>query len=76
MTVRELILRLSTCKNKDAIVILQKDAEGDGYSPLRDDNDPAVVDAYVAETTWYGEVYSADEAPGNAVPCIVLVPVN
>lgn len=78
MTVRELIASLSTCTNQDAIVILQKDAEGNGFSPLRNvaDNDPAVVEAYKAETTWCGEVYEPAFAPDGAVPCVCLVPIN
>jgi hypothetical protein len=78
MTVRELIHHLQTCTNLDAVVILQKDAEGNGFSPLREfrENDPAGVDRYFAETTWSGEVYPADEAPSGGVPCITLVPVN
>lgn len=56
MTVKEL---------KDAIlnlpdemeVILQKDAEGNGYSPLRGADPDAV---YIPETTYYGEVYSTE----------------
>ena len=39
----------------DMEVILQKDAEGNGYSPLQGDDTDCI---YVAETTWYGEVYS------------------
>lgn len=78
MTVRELIHHLRTCANPDAIVILQKDAEGNGYSPLRDfaSNDPAIVDRYFADSTWSGEVYPADDAPEGGVPCITLVPIN
>ena len=44
-------------------VILQKDSEGNGYSPLAGVDDQAV---YVAESTWRGEVYdlgwSAEDA--------------
>ena len=78
MTVRELIHHLQTCTNLDAIVILQKDAEGNGYSPLREfaENDPALVEVYVAERPWFGEVYSVGDAPDGGVPCITLVPVN
>ncbi len=38
-------------------VVLQKDSEGNGYSPLAG-ADPNAV--YVAETTWSGYVYSMD----------------
>ena len=72
-------------------VILQKDAEGNGYSPL----DDARSRLYQAESTWSGEVYEigmklSDQKPGvdwdeddyeyftpeTAVPCLVLGPVN
>lgn len=56
----------------DPVVILQKDSEGNGYSPC------AGVDGnawYEAETTWYGEVYPVQE-PQDGVPCIVLWPTN
>ena len=73
---------------ENSIVIIQKDSEGNGYSPL------ASVDAdaiYVAETTWWGEIYStkwtAKEAgmyseeewekfKENTPKCVVLEPVN
>lgn len=47
-------------------VIVQKDVEGNGYSPLRGADFDAV---YIPETAYYGEVYdtkwSADEADMN-----------
>lgn len=56
----------------NAEVILQKDAEGNGYSPL------AGLDAkcvYVPNNTYSGEVYEASE--GDKRPrCVVLYPVN
>ena len=77
MTVRELIAHLSRCANPDALVVLQKDGEGNGYSPMRGDDgyDPAHVEQYVAETTWYGEVHPAEEDAGG-VSCVVLAPIN
>lgn len=86
MIVKELIELLQTMP-EDSIVIMQKDSEGNGYSPL------SSVDAetiYKAETTWYGEVYST-EWTANEVgmeeeawkkfkqktpKCVVLAPVN
>jgi hypothetical protein len=76
----------------DTSVILQKDAEGNGYSPL-DGADEAM---YLAESTWSGETYMTDEqlqakikadpngrwdpekdgAPEGAVRVIVLWSVN
>lgn len=41
----------------DMEVILQKDSEGNGYSPL-DDVDSNCV--YIAESTWSGDVISLD----------------
>lgn len=53
MKVKELKKMLEEV-DEDRIVILQKDPEGNGYSPL------AGLDgencSYQAETTWYGEV--------------------
>jgi hypothetical protein len=71
---------------EDAEVILQKDGEGNGYSPLYEVDGEAV---YVAETTWSGTVYStawtANDADMDkeewaeilAKPrCVVLAPTN
>lgn len=76
---------------RDRKVILQKDAEGNGYSPLAD----AGESMYVAESTWAGETYLTPEqlaeemagpnrqgwseenaAPDDAERVIVLGPVN
>lgn len=88
MTVRELITALLDC-NMDDIVIMSKDAEGNYHSPLSavDSNY-----GYVPTTTWYGDVglrqvppelidrgYTEEDcymAPENAIPCVVLGPVN
>jgi hypothetical protein len=54
MNVRELIAELQNI-DPDIIVVLQKDAEGNGYSPLS-----GITEAwYFAESTWAGEVYSS-----------------
>ncbi len=90
---------LSTCgeladylatQPRDRKVILQKDAEGNGYSPLAD----ADVAMYEADSTWSGEVYMTpedlsaamvsgmsgyseeDAAPDGAERVVVLGPVN
>jgi len=73
-------------KNPEAEVILQKDSEGNGYSPLAG-ADPDCV--YIPDSTWSGEVYSmemsAEEADMddeeweeiiNKPKCFVLYPVN
>lgn len=70
---------------RDRKVILQKDAEGNGYSPLSD----AGEGMYLAETTWSGEMYAtpediaadaafteADSAPDGAERVVILWPVN
>jgi hypothetical protein len=85
MKVKELIVLLSGV-NPEAEVILQKDAEGNGYSPLSGVDTQAV---YVPESTWSGEVYdlgwTAEEAGmeeeawkllQEEPSCVVLYPVN
>lgn len=70
----------------DRLVVLQKDAEGNGYSPL----EQAEEAMYEAESTWSGEVYYTPEqlgegdrraagfadAPDEAVRVVLLGPVN
>ncbi len=78
MIVSELITLLQECP-QDAQVILQKDAEGNGYSPLEGADDECM---YVPESTWSGDVHSLEnyEFEGydepKAVRCVVLFPVN
>ncbi len=85
MTVGDLIDLLMKHDPK-RLVVLQKDAEGNGFSPCSG----MWPGAYVAETTWYGEVHldelteedradgfdECDLAPEGAEPCLVLRPVN
>jgi hypothetical protein len=69
----------------DTPVVLAKDAEGNGFSPLVE----AEHAMYRAETTWSGERYLTEEqrlaedepddwseAPDDAVPAVFLWPVN
>lgn len=56
---KELILNLPD----EMEVVLQKDAEGNGYSPLSGADSNAV---YIAETTWYGDVYSMEWSADDA----------
>lgn len=71
MTVRELIAKLIALNNLDQIVIVSKDAEGNGHSPLA-----GVFEAeYYAENTWTGAVGEIGEFQG-AVPALVITPVN
>lgn len=85
MKVVELIKLLSSMP-ADAEVIVQKDAEGNGYSPLEGADENCV---YIAETTWYGEVYDItvtaeemdmDETEWSKIVnrprCVVLFPTN
>lgn len=85
MKVSELIAELSALP-PDAEVILQKDAEGNGYSPLHAVDGAAI---YVPESTWSGDVYSTDWTAEDAdmdadewagllknPRCVVLAPVN
>lgn len=62
MTVKELKIELENLLD-DMEVILQKDSEGNGYSPLSCIDAEAV---YIPDSTWSGEVYSmgwsADDA--------------
>ena len=86
MKVKELLTQLLLV-DPNREVVLQKDAEGNGYSPLRGVDDNA---AYSPENTWSGEVKrqklseedikqgfgQEDVAPEGAQPCLVLYPVN
>ena len=85
MKVKELLEALAGV-DLEAEVILQKDAEGNGYSPLHVADPDAV---YVPDSAYSGDVYSmewsADDACKTeeewdtikAMPrCVVLAPVN
>ena len=85
MKVKDLLAALAEA-DPEADVILQKDAEGNGYSPLAGADLEAV---YVPDSTWSGDVYSlnwtADDACKTAeewpaitakARCVVLHPVN
>lgn len=85
MKVKELIEVLQTL-DPEMECIVQKDSEGNGYSPLAG-ADPDCI--YIAETTWYGEVYNSnDSAEENDMDedlweamlkkprCVVLHPVK
>ena len=85
MTVRELIEQLQE-RDPDEVVILQKDAEGNGHSPLEDFSN---CDTYLPESTRSGEVgfsaltpelvkegYSKEDVICGGVPAVVLCPAN
>jgi hypothetical protein len=85
MKVKALIKLLADC-DQNAEIVLQKDSEGNGYSPLEGVDHEAV---YVPDTTWSGEVYNTnwtadaacmEEAEWRKLMkrkrCVVLFPVN
>lgn len=86
MTLAELRAQLDALNlPDDTPVILAKDAEGNGFSPLVE-ADPGM---YLADTTWSGERYLTEEqrlvetnpdewsqAPDDAVPAVFLWPTN
>ena len=85
MKVRELIEQLQSL-DPEMECIIQKDSEGNGYSPLAG-ADPDGI--YIAETTWYGQVYDSNWSANDAdmdndlweamlkkPRCLVLYPVN
>lgn len=69
MKVKELIDALKELP-QDALVVMSKDAEGNGYSPLADIGQYK----YAAHCTWAGEIYPTDEEEGEEA--IVFWPVN
>lgn len=57
----------------DTPLIMAKDSEGNGYSPLS----ALAQKMYMPESTWSGEVFpTPDQAPGSAVHAILLDPTN
>jgi hypothetical protein len=56
MTIKELKEVIANLPD-EMEVVLQKDSEGNGYSPLGGADPDAV---YIAQTTWYGDVYSME----------------
>ena len=83
MTVKKLLELLKT-HDPNHLVVLSKDAGGNGFSPLADDSPPHI---YVPQTTWYGEVYCPEDIEddpsrrglvkeGKAEWCVILWPTN
>lgn len=70
MKVKELREALANAPD-DFDVILSRDAEGNGFSPLAD----AEPCKYIAETTWSGQVPHPDDQQGPN-DAILLMPVN
>ena len=73
MKVGELVEELQRL-DQDAEVVLQEDAEGNGYRVLRG----ADVALYEPYDGWHGECYALDDAdvPGGLERVVVLHPVN
>jgi len=73
--------------NPDAELVLQKDSEGNGYSPCAGADDEAI---YVPENTWSGVVYDTtwsiedvgmdedewEDLKKTAQKAVVLYPIN
>lgn len=57
-------------EDDNAIVIIQKDSEGNGYSPLYS----TYTGYYEAENNWSGEI--SLEKDSNGIPALVLQPRN
>ena len=85
MKISDLIRELNTylTESGDLEVILQKDAEGNDYSPLEGVFGPH---KYRAESTWSGEIIDEEdeeneeeefrEDSSNDIDVVLLVPVN
>lgn len=70
MTVRELIEQLKWYDG-DRIVIIQKDPEGNYFSPC----DNSYAGFYLAETSWRGDV-GLEALTADDIACVVLTPIN
>lgn len=84
MTVAELILELQKL-DQSRIVILQKDSEGNGYSPLAGVDDNAAYDEINGYSGDVGILQLTpelrkqgftDEDMSSGAPCVVLYPTN
>ncbi len=78
MTVKELRTYLNKLDESmdDLQVILQKDSEGNGYSPLAGADDDCI---YEPDNTYSGIVYSSEDAEEEGVEgdkVLVLYPTN
>ncbi|MFF0736841.1 hypothetical protein ACFYVK_35170 [Streptomyces chartreusis] len=87
MTIAELRRQLLELQHlpDSTLVVLAKDAEGNGFSPAVE----AIPGMYLADTTWSGGHYLTEEqrlaetdpdewsqAPDDAMPAVFLWPVN
>lgn len=85
MKVKELKEEIANLPD-DMEIIMQRDSEGNGYSPLSCVDKDAV---YIPESTWSGDVYSMEWSADDACMedeeweeikrkprCLVLAPIN
>jgi len=84
MKVKDLIAKLVTL-NGNMELIMQKDGEGNAFSPLEGIDDSYV---YIPDSTWGGEVFTLNrdddpdmndeewEALNGKPRCVILYPVN
>lgn len=71
MTVTTLVALLKKLPG-DLQVIVSKDAEGNGFSPVYEHS----VGKYMAECDWSGNFYAHDDDDAEGEPCVVLWPTN
>lgn len=71
MTVGELLEQLNGY-NRNRIVIMSKDSEGNLFSPL------AEVEAskYEPDSTWSGDLVADEDITSKSLDCVVLWPTN
>lgn len=74
MTVQEFIDLLQEVDDKEREVVVQRDSEGNGYSPLAD----VWEGIYVPECAWSGEAYTEDDGADqdDGLPALFLIPTN
>lgn len=78
MKVRELIEQLKSYDPENEVV-MSRDAEGNGYSPLYQlDSCTYVPDTTYSGELWYAEVHEDDppEQPDGAISAVALWPTN
>lgn len=73
MKVGDLKKYLAEIENDDLLVVIQKDSEGNGYSPLCGLDSSCL---YNADSTYSGEVYQKDDDDAQGVPVLILYPIN
>jgi hypothetical protein len=85
MLVKDLLVELQKL-DPEMEVILQRDSEGNSYSPMLGLDSECI---YIPETTWYGTIYSTDWLSEDACMeehewqetllkprCVIFYPIN